>query len=589
MNVRAALACICVLVLDACGSGSQSITAPALIGVSPAPQQTTSALIQPRFTFLPPPSSTSSVPRRPHYITTNVASVEITLDSVNGAVPSTGAPLSVTTNIAMTNCPCTVYGPNVPAGSATFTLAAYDQPNAGGNLIATASPTYTIAAGQANNESVTLNGVPAALSLAVPSATAGTAFASPQSISVTVRDGDGNTILGTYATPVTIADSDSSGATTIATSGNDSPPAETLLTSSDAVTIAYTGLAIAPAAISVSAKAASANASFAPALQPILVATYASPAPNPSFIGVDLRPGTSSGTFTASEVGWTNAPYNKSLALTAATGCASIASVAPASGTSFTATVSASPVAGTCLATLADGNGHSQPVTLAYTAFSYTGGPQSITVPAGVTNIEVRAYGAQGSPTSGATQGGLGGEVDAVMPAVGGEVVWVYVGGSSLVPPAAPPGGGYNGGGVSFVGPGGGGSDVRTGFNEIASRLVVAPGGGGAGESGGAAGGGAGVSGLPGSGSSGGTGATTSGPGAGGLNGSAGTLGTGGSGSFTSSNDGGGGGGGYYGGGGGGDNSGGGGGSSYIDASCFDLDVFLTPVNAGNGSVTLIW
>ncbi len=586
MSPRALFACA-VLALCACGGGSQSITMPATIAVSPTPP-TNSALLQPRFTFLPPPSS-SNAARHPHYITANVASVEITLDSVNGAAPSTGTPLTVTTNIAMTSCPCTVYGPDVPAGSATFTLAAYDQPNAGGNLIATASPTYTIVSGQANNESVTLNGVPAALSLSLPTAIAGTAFASPQSISVTAKDGDGNTILGTYASPITITDSDTSGATAIATTGSDSPPAGQLLSSSDAATLAYTGLAIAPATITASAKAATGGASFAPALQPIVVTVAATPgALNPNSQGVDLQPLTPTGAFSGSEAGWTNAPYNKSLTVSVPSGCASIASVAPASGASFTATASASPAGGTCLATLSDSNGQSQTVTLGYTGFTYTGAPQSLTVPAGVTLIDVRAFGAQGSPTSGATQGGLGGEVDATMPVVGGEVLWVYVGGSFTASGGAP-GGGFNGGGVAFGGFGGGASDVRTSFNDVASRLIVAPGGGGAGQAGGAIGGGGAVTGVSGSGAAPGAGASASGPGAGGTNGFSGQLGNGGVGSVTSGNNGGGGGGGYYGGGGGGDNSGGGGGSSYVDPSGFALDLFLTPVNAGNGSVTISW
>ena len=586
MNARAAVAGLCILALSACGGGSQSIMAPATMAASPTPQRTSSALVQPRFTFLPPSSSSSAV-RHPHYITANVASVEITLNSVNGVAPSTGAPLSVTTNISITSCPCVAYGPDVPPGAANFTLAAYDQPNAGGNLIATASPTYTIVAGQANNENVTLNGMPVALSLAVPSASAGTPFASPQSVSVTAKDADGNTILGTYAVALAITDSDTSGATSIATSGSDNPPAGQLLSSSDSATIAYSGLAIAPATITVRANAATGSASFAPALQPILVTTNASPAPNPNFAGVDFRAGNPTETITASEVGWTNAPYDKSLGFAVPGGCASIGSIAPASGTSFTATVSASPVAGTCAATLSDGNGQSQAVTLAYTEFSYTGAPQSITVPAGVTNIEVVAYGAQGGDLSGIT-GGLGAEVDAIMPAMGGEPLWIYVGGNVSVTGAAPAGG-FNGGGVSFAGLGGGASDVRTSFNSLGSRLIVAAGGGGAGDAGPVGGGGGGANGFDGAGASPGLGATTSGPGAGGTNGLAGTLGAGGMGSFTNGATGGGGGGGYYGGGGGGDSSGAGGGSSYVDPSCVTVNVYLNPVNAGSGTITLIF
>ena len=340
----------------------------------------------------------------------------------------------------------------MPPGSANFTLAAYDQPNAGGNLIATASPTYTIVAGQANNENVTLNGMPAELSLTVPSATAGTAFGSPQSISVTAKDADGNTILGSYAVPIAISDSDTSGATSIATSGSDNPPAGQLLSSSDTATIAYTGLAIAPATITVRANAAAGSASFAPALQPIVATTnyglYAQP--NPNFVGIDFQGGLTTATITASEVGWTNAPYNKTLAITVPSGCASIGSVAPTNGTSFTATVSASPVAGTCAATLSDSSGQSQALTLAYTQFVYTGAPQSITVPAGVTNIEVVAFGSQGGALSGIT-GGQGAEVDAIMPAAAAQVLWIYVGGNVSVTGALPAGG-FNGGGVSLCG-----------------------------------------------------------------------------------------------------------------------------------------
>jgi hypothetical protein len=196
----------------------------------------------------------------------------------------------------------------------------------------------------------------------------------------------------------------------------------------------------------------------------------------------------------------------------------------------------------------------------------------------------VLALGSQGGALGG-VDGGMGGEVDAVMPATNGQVVWIYVGGYVSVSGGAPAGG-FNGGGVSFAGLGGGASDVRTIFNNVNSRLIVAPGGGGAGDAGPVGGGGA-VTGGNGGGPNPGIGATISGPGAGGTNGQPGTLGAGGTGSLTSGATGGGGGGGYYGGGGGGDSSGGGGGSSFVDGSCYALNIFVSPVNAGSGVVTL--
>lgn len=518
-----------------------------------------------------------------------IASVQITLDSVNGGAPSTGAPLSATTNLTITSCPCTVYGPSVPPGIDTFTLTAYDQPNASGNLLSTATPTYTIIAGQANNESVTLNGVPASFAVAVPSATAGTPFATPQTISVTVKDGDGNTIMGTYANPVTITDGDSSGATSIATSGSDSPPSGELLSSSDAAAMTYTGLAIAPAAITASARGvASGSARFAPALQPITITTL--DAQNPSFAGVDLYATTgagSTGTFTASEIGWTNAPYNQSFVATTASSCASIATVAPASGTSFTATVAGAPAAGTCALTLADGSGQMQNATLAYTQFTYTGMAQTMVLPPGVTSIVMTAYGAQGAAAF--TSGGSGGEAQGTLTLlVADETFYVYVGGQGSGASA-----GFDGGGAGFSGGGGGGgaSDVRIGNNILANRAIVAAGGGGSGTApgttGGNGGGATGSAGPPGpGGASGGGGASQSAGGAAASSAEAGGLGYGGYADGTSS--GGGGGGGYYGGGGGAFTGGGGGGSSYIDPAATSAST-IAGVQTGNGLVILIW
>jgi hypothetical protein len=554
------------------------------------PQGGSAGLVRESFTFLPPPPSSTNAAHHPLYVTADIASVQITLDSVNGNAPSTGAPLSVTTNLTITACPCTVYGPGVPPGSDTFTLTAYDEPNASGNLIATATPTYTIAAGQANNENVTLNGVPARFSLSfagkAPSAGAPTTI----TLLVTVFDGDGNTIMGSYANAVTLADSDTSGATSIATSGSDNPPANELLSSNDSATVTYSGLAIVPATITATAKSATGSVSFAPVLQPITIIT--SDAQNPSFAGVDLYATSgagSTGTFSASEVGWTNAPYNQSFAATAASGCSSIATVAPASGTSFTATVAGAPTAGTCTLTLADGSGQTQSVTLAYTQFTYTGGAQSIIVPAGVTSVAITAYGAQGAANAAA--GGDGGEAQGTFTVTVGQTLYVFAGGQGSGVGSGS-GGGYNGGGAGFFGGGGGGaSDVRFGNNLIPSRAIVGGGGGGGGFDTGTTGGNGGGT----SGSAGGNGT------GGGFGGGGGTQTAGGGASFfaqpggiayggyaDSTSDGGGGGGGYYGGGGGSTTGGGGGGSSYIDLAAISGST-TSGVQSGNGLVILIW
>ena len=249
------------------------------------------------------------------------------------------------------------------------------------------------------------------------------------------------------------------------------------------------------------------------------------------------------------------------------------------------------------------------------TTFSFTGGAQSYTVPAGVSTIAIDARGA-GAPGSFPTQGGSGGETMANLSVLPGEILEVTVGGSD----------GFNGGGPVTTGlgiGGGGASDVRSGSCAatlscgLDTRVVVAGGGGGAGSGAGncscfsAGGNGGGPVGLPGMNGGGaifvggdGGGGTQSVGGAGGssagptgITGTPGSSGTGGNGGASGSSEcgGGGGGGGYFGGGGGGgtdcgvlttsgQGGGGGGGSGFGPGGA----TFNTGVQTGDGSVTIV-
>ncbi|WP_267908430.1 hypothetical protein [Antrihabitans stalagmiti] len=197
--------------------------------------------------------------------------------------------------------------------------------------------------------------------------------------------------------------------------------------------------------------------------------------------------------------------------------------------------------------------------------YEYTGGEQSFEVPADVTSVRVVATGQQGASEN-LLPGGLGAIASGTVPVAAGSTLFVVVGGFL----------GFNGGGNanqnrSF---GGGASDVRTvssadAVGTLASRLLVAGGGGGASGLGftsrGNPGGNAGTAapgeraGQPGTATGGGA------PGEG-QGGQPGVLGAGGG------SDAGGGGGGFYGGGGGGydaegpsgEMGGGGGGSSLV-------------------------
>jgi Glycine rich protein len=254
--------------------------------------------------------------------------------------------------------------------------------------------------------------------------------------------------------------------------------------------------------------------------------------------------------------------------------------------------------------------------------YTYTGGRQSFKVPAGVTSIDVGAYGAAGGgggvSYSGRQTVGRGGRVSATIPVQPGETLQVFVGG------AGSNRGGFNGGGSGHAEFGGGGaSDVREGGDQLQNRVVVAAGGGGigvvigsqAGEAGGLGGGqiGGAGQGPPSGPNEGGGGGTQSRGGTGGLavghhhktegypgrKGALGRGGGGGAGGYYSGNggSGGGGGGGYFGGGGGAGGSGGGGlggggggGSSYVESSATNVHFWRGWKNAtGNGLVVFSW
>jgi hypothetical protein len=152
-----------------------------------------------------------------------------------------------------------------------------------------------VIANQANTPStpLILSGAPASFVISgIPSATVGAAFSSPQSFIVNAKDADGNTIVGTYLRPVTLADSDTSGATALATSGSDNPPSRTLLSSSDSATLAYSGLGIVSATITASATGASNG-----------TGTFAPPSVAPTLTGISMLEGVAGSTFSETLTG----------------------------------------------------------------------------------------------------------------------------------------------------------------------------------------------------------------------------------------------------------------------------------------------
>jgi Ca2+-binding RTX toxin-like protein len=225
--------------------------------------------------------------------------------------------------------------------------------------------------------------------------------------------------------------------------------------------------------------------------------------------------------------------------------------------------------------------------------FNFTGAAQTWTVPGAITNATFDLYGAAGGgfPGGTVTAPSLGGQATATIAVTPGASIQVNVGGAGQ-PTNSASAPSFNGGGVGgvFSWNGGGASDIRIGGTALANRVLVAGGGGGAGDGcfdtvmvGGPGGGLSGLAGANGcrGGMGGGGGTQTAG---GSSTVQAGQFGLGGN-ATEGGNFGGGGGGGWYGGGAGVNTGGGGGGSGYGPTGT----TFQTGVRSGDGLVTITY
>lgn len=190
MRVRSRLSSACRLsalaglfALHACGGG-QSSPAPSSQNL-----RTQGALVPVTIRIDMPPA-TSSLKRRPAYLSQGTQSITI---SVNG-----GTPVAQNLTPAGGNCstPSFSAGPvctlitSAPVGSDTFTFVTYDQTNGAGNKLSQNTVMQQIVAGQLNAVSVTLEGIPVTVLIA----------ALPNQSDVTQQSAMSYTITGT--TPV---------------------------------------------------------------------------------------------------------------------------------------------------------------------------------------------------------------------------------------------------------------------------------------------------------------------------------------------------------------------------------------------------
>lgn len=214
----------------------------------------------------------------------------------------------------------------------------------------------------------------------LPAAAAGKAL-NKVKLTLVVKGSNGKAIKGAYPTPITLTNTDKSGATKLFVNGKPASKKNTVKKSTDKITLTYTGLAIAPVTFHAAAKGVKkpAAATFKPAISAIV---YSGPTvTGPEIDLTSTTPATTgySGAFSATQAGWNTAPYKKSFtyALSAVSGfannCASAYVITPASGGGggpFTVSGKAGAVAGECAMTITGGVGQTLKVLLTFTTTS---------------------------------------------------------------------------------------------------------------------------------------------------------------------------------------------------------------------------
>jgi hypothetical protein len=282
--------------LAACG-GTNTGPPPFVPTAAPTAPPTSTPTGTVSFLFLVPSTSGSAARHRNIVLPSNAQSVTITIDSVNG-VAYTGPPTTVNLSTSNTNCQQTstqlscVANVTAPAGTLVYTIAVFSGTNGGGTQIGAGNLSVTLAANGTVTAPLTLSGTVAKLVVSISGA-AELGNASSVPVTVQAEDANGDTILGTYSSAVTLTDTDASGQTSLSATNIASSTAGT------GITLNYLGGAMAsPATIGASAGSIIAsNVSFQPdATRPLVsgnsvtfdtsvsdVADYnvTSPAPSP--------------------------------------------------------------------------------------------------------------------------------------------------------------------------------------------------------------------------------------------------------------------------------------------------------------------
>jgi len=245
------LACAAVLLLTACGGGSNN----ALPVTNPSTQPSTAPSSGGNTTFAVdiPQTTTSSAVKRA-FVSPSTRSITIALQSNVLGTLDTSAQSSACT-VKGSNRHCTI-SVNAPSGNDTFTLTAYDQAGGTGNVLAKGNVTQTVT-GQPVTVSISLGGITNSLRLVLAPSAPPAGTAATVQVVLQALDADGHVIVGPYDRTITLADADTTGITSLS--------ATKVTDSSQTVTLSYNGSPFISTQISASATGlANSVYSFAP-------------------------------------------------------------------------------------------------------------------------------------------------------------------------------------------------------------------------------------------------------------------------------------------------------------------------------------
>jgi streptogramin lyase len=293
-NFAGTALCVLAITLSACsGNGSSGAApvphaspTPTPLNPTPTPTATPASSATPVASnalfviVVPAPASLQARSLRPHAfdVSASAQSVKVALGSQTVAIGSISPASKQCTKVANgTGRSCTI-GANVPAGNDVFTITAYDQPNGSGNVLASGvvGATISTSASTPATIDVSLDGTIAKLQLTIANAYPPVGTAATTAVVVTGLDADGNAVLGSFASPITLHDADASGATALSTT--------TLTSSSETATLHYAGtVPFTSTTITASQSGlASVSATFAPT--PAFLQTYPAPGLPPPYI-----------------------------------------------------------------------------------------------------------------------------------------------------------------------------------------------------------------------------------------------------------------------------------------------------------------